>query len=159
MPLLFLCLERCRGLRVIEACRVAFGTFFHGELPAASVPFYPGWGRCFGLYRVIARPRLLRFDSPMPELTAPTRQQKITIGEMRSSGVRGLLIYCSDYHCSHSTAISGDRWPGHIRLSDLEPLFVCQACGRRGADIRPDWDWELSRRRASGLSWLETSFR
>ena len=86
----------------------------------------------------------------MPELTTPTRQQKITLGEMRSSGVRGLLIYCSDYHCSHSTAISGDRWPGHIRLSDLEPLFVCQACGQRGADIRPDWDWELSRRRASG---------
>ena len=25
-----------------------------------------------------------------------TRQQKITFGEMRSSGVRGLLIYCSD---------------------------------------------------------------
>jgi len=86
----------------------------------------------------------------MPDLTPSTRQQKITLGEMRSSGVRGLLIYCSDYHCSHSTAISGDRWPGHIRLSDLEPLFVCQACGRRGADIRPDWDWELSRRRASG---------
>ena len=33
----------------------------------------------------------------MPELTAPTRQQKITLGEMRSSGVRGLLIYCADY--------------------------------------------------------------
>jgi hypothetical protein len=38
--------------------------------------------------------------------------------------------------------ISADRWPDHIRLSDLEPLFVYQACGRRGADIRPDWDWE-----------------
>ncbi len=25
---------------------------------------------------------------------------------------------------------------GHIRLSDLEPLFVCQAWGRRGADVR-----------------------
>jgi hypothetical protein len=26
-----------------------------------------------------------------------TRQQKITFGEMRGSGVRGILIYCSDY--------------------------------------------------------------
>jgi hypothetical protein len=26
--------------------------------------------------------------------------QKITFAEMRFSGVRGLLIYCSDYHCS-----------------------------------------------------------
>jgi bifunctional non-homologous end joining protein LigD len=39
------------------------------------------------------------------------RPQKITFAEMRASGVRGLLIYCSDYHCSHWTAISGDQWP------------------------------------------------
>jgi hypothetical protein len=64
----------------------------------------------------------------MPE---PTRQ-KITLAEMRASGVRGLLIYCSDYHCSHWTAISGDRWPDDVRLSDLEPRFTCQACGRHG---------------------------
>jgi hypothetical protein len=47
------------------------------------------------------------------------RQQKITFGEMRASGVRGLLIYCSDYKCSHSTAISGDRWPDHVRLATV----------------------------------------
>jgi hypothetical protein len=38
---------------------------------------------------------------------------------MRASGVRGLLIYCSDYHCSHWIAISGDRWPDDVRLSAL----------------------------------------
>ena len=32
---------------------------------------------------------------------------KITIGEMRAPGVRGLLIYCADYQCSHSTATDG----------------------------------------------------
>ena len=81
----------------------------------------------------------------MPALTrrrsVERRQQKITLGEMRSSGVRGLLIYCSDYKCSHSTSISGDRWPDHVRLSDIEPRFTCQACGQRGADVRPDFDW------------------
>jgi hypothetical protein len=46
-----------------------------------------------------------------------TRPEKITIAEMGTSGVRGLLIYCSDYHCSHWTAISGDRWPDDMRLS------------------------------------------
>ena len=25
------------------------------------------------------------------------------------------------------------------KLSDIEPRFVCAACGRRGADVRPDW--------------------
>jgi len=48
----------------------------------------------------------------MPE---PNRQTKITLREMRAAGVRGLLIYCSDYHCSHGTAISGDRWPDEVR--------------------------------------------
>jgi hypothetical protein len=27
-------------------------------------------------------------------------------------------------------------------MSDLEPLFICQPCGLRGADVRPDFDWD-----------------
>jgi hypothetical protein len=57
----------------------------------------------------------------VPNLTRP---QKITFAEMRASGVRGLLIYCNDYKCSHSTAISGNRWGDDVRLSDIEPLFT-----------------------------------
>ena len=82
-------------------------------------------------------------------MPALTRQQKITFGEMRASGVRGLLIYCSDFRCSHSTTLSADRWPDDVRLSDLELLFVCQACGERGADVRPNFDWEAEARRAA----------
>jgi hypothetical protein len=70
------------------------------------------------------------------------RQQKITLGEMRAMGVRGLLIYCADYRCSHSTAIVADKWLDHVRLSDLEARFTCHACGRKGADVRPDFNWE-----------------
>ena len=70
-----------------------------------------------------------------------TREQKITFADMRDMGVRGVLIYCSDYKCSHSIAISADRWPDDVRLSEIEPLFVCQACGKRGADVRPDFNW------------------
>jgi len=51
---------------------------------------------------------------------------------MRASGVRGLLIYCSDFRCSHWTAISGDPWPDEVRLPDIEPRFICQACGSLG---------------------------
>ncbi len=82
-------------------------------------------------------------------MAALTRQTKITFGEMRAAGVRGLLIYCSDYRCGHWTAISGDRWPDDARLSDLEPLFTCQVCGQRGADVRPDFSWEVEARRAT----------
>ncbi len=69
------------------------------------------------------------------------REQKITLGAMRASGVRGLLIYCSDYKCAHWT-LSADPWPDEVRLSDIEPLFVCKVCGKRGADVRPDFNWE-----------------
>ena len=78
----------------------------------------------------------------MPELT----REKISLGEMRASGVRGLLIYCSDFQCSHWTTISADQWPDEVRLSDIEPRFTCQACGQRGADVRPNFDWELEAR-------------
>ena len=55
-----------------------------------------------------------------------------------TSGARGIL-YCADNHCSHSLAISADRWPDDMWLSDIEPLFVCKACGKRGAEVRPDF--------------------
>jgi hypothetical protein len=77
-------------------------------------------------------------------------RQKITFAEMRAAGVRGLLIYCSDYRCSHSTTMSADRWPDDVRLSDIEPLFTCQACGKKGADVRPDFSWEEEARRGAG---------
>jgi hypothetical protein len=69
------------------------------------------------------------------------RPQKITFAEMRDMRVRGLLVYCTDYRCSHSIAVSGDGWPDTVRLSDIEPRFVCRACGKRGADVRPDYNW------------------
>jgi hypothetical protein len=74
----------------------------------------------------------------MPALTRP---RKITFREMRDAGVRGILVYCADYHCSHSIAISADQWPDHVRLSDLETRFTCKACGKRGVDVRPDFNW------------------
>jgi hypothetical protein len=74
------------------------------------------------------------------------RPKKITFAELRAQGVRGLLDYCADYHCSHHIAITAIdgwmRWLDEMRLSDLEPHFVCTASGRRGADIRPDFHWD-----------------
>ena len=64
--------------------------------------------------------------------------QKITLGEMRSgNGPRWLIVYCSDFKCSHSAVIDATQWGDDVRLSDLEPKFTCKACGRHGADVRP----------------------
>jgi hypothetical protein len=70
----------------------------------------------------------------------PGRPPKITFGEMRSTGVRGRLICGADFHCSHSIAISADQRPDHVRLSDLEPRFVCKARGKKG--VRRDFHWD-----------------
>jgi hypothetical protein len=43
---------------------------------------------------------------------------------MRDMGVRGSLVFCADYRCSHSIAVSGDRRPDDLRLSDIEPGLV-----------------------------------
>jgi hypothetical protein len=56
------------------------------------------------------------------------RPQKITLADMRGAGVRGLLIYCSDYHCSHWTAINGDRWPRPILRSVRSPASAPVNC-------------------------------
>lgn len=70
------------------------------------------------------------------------RTQKITLREMRSSGVYGLVVFGADYKCAQSVTISAEEWPDDLRLSDLEPQFVCKVCGHRGADIRPDFNWD-----------------
>jgi hypothetical protein len=77
--------------------------------------------------------------------------QKITFAEMRASGVHGVLMYCSDYRCSHHVAVLADQWPDDVRLSDLEPRFVCSACGKRGADVRPDFNWDRKAALARGF--------
>ena len=52
------------------------------------------------------------------------RPTKITFAETRDMGERGRLVYCADYRCSHSIAISADHWTDDLRLSDSgKPLF------------------------------------
>ncbi|MCA6111582.1 hypothetical protein [Bradyrhizobium cenepequi] len=49
-----------------------------------------------------------------------TKSQKITFDEMRESGLRGVLIYCRDYKCSHHVAMPDDRdrWRDDLRISN-----------------------------------------
>jgi hypothetical protein len=69
-----------------------------------------------------------------------TSQQEFTFEELRACGVRDVLICCPDYRCGHLAAINADRWSDDLRLSDIRQLFTCQACGRKGVEVRPDWE-------------------
>ena len=65
---------------------------------------------------------------------APTGGRRTT-----NTGVRDLIVYCADYKYSHNVKLASavvDRWPDDLRLSDLEPRFVCKVCGKRGAFLR-----------------------
>jgi hypothetical protein len=66
--------------------------------------------------------------------------QPTTIGDLRASGLRGLLICCGDDCCEYSISIDADRWSDGTRLSDLEDKFTCPVCGARGANVRADFD-------------------
>jgi hypothetical protein len=82
-------------------------------------------------------------DRPVSPLARP---EKITFAEMREQGVRGVLVDRADCHCSRCVAISGDAGPDNLRLSDVEDRFTCTACGKRGADVRPNFNWTRTQR-------------
>jgi hypothetical protein len=90
-----------------------------------------------GLTQASVASRRVNFGGIMQHGSYPTTAKNYL---RRNAGCRGLLIYCSDYRCSHWIAINADRWADDARLSDLEQRFVCKACGRKGADVRPDFD-------------------
>ena len=54
--------------------------------------------------------------------------------------VRAAMRSLDEIRRSHSIAISGDAWPDDARLSDIEERFTCRVCGKRGADVRPDFN-------------------
>jgi hypothetical protein len=69
--------------------------------------------------------------------------KKINFGALRRSNVRGVQAYCSS--CGHTKQLGPfecAQWTDDVRLSDIEPLLVCEVCGERNADVRPDFDWQ-----------------
>jgi hypothetical protein len=60
-----------------------------------------------------------------------------TIGNMRASGVRSLLVSCRQ--CLHEKIVNADKWPGQMRVPTLGSRIACTSCGAMGADIRPNW--------------------
>jgi hypothetical protein len=78
------------------------------------------------------------------------RQKKITFGEMREAGVDHVLIYCSDYKCSHSTEMHAGQWTDDVTVSDIEDRFGAltgfarDMAERSGRDATlPDGGWVL----------------
>jgi hypothetical protein len=84
---------------------------------------------------------MVRVRSVAPLASKMKRPQKITLGELHACRVRGILIYCADYNCSNWIRVNTDQWSADVRLSDLENQFTCVVCGKKGAEVRPEFDW------------------
>ena len=68
------------------------------------------------------------------------RSVKITFAEMRASGVRGLLVYFSNYLCSHSIAISADDG----QMTCGFPISSHGSCARPAASAAPTkWNVQI----------------
>ncbi|CAL8981520.1 hypothetical protein RHODGE_RHODGE_02855 [Rhodoplanes serenus] len=61
----------------------------------------------------------------------------MTLGNMRSLGVRSLDVHC--HACDRRVIVPAGRWSDEVEIRRLR--FTCLACGARGRpiDVRPDW--------------------
>jgi hypothetical protein len=64
------------------------------------------------------------------------------IGDARAAGLLPRL--------SLQATANADEWPDDLRLSDVEERFTCSVCGKRGADVRPDFNWNKTPVRMMG---------
>jgi hypothetical protein len=62
----------------------------------------------------------------------------MTLGNMRSLGVRTLDAWCTGRGCNHHTVVAVDHFADELPLLSFGPRLRCQACGHLGADARPN---------------------
>jgi hypothetical protein len=94
-----------------------------------------------------------RDDPPTKRRPQPYRGAPVTLGHIRSHGVRHLLIYCSTGRYHHSAVINADCWPDDTVLLELNRRVVCTKCGMIGADVRPNWSERPRPESLTGTQW------
>ena len=61
----------------------------------------------------------------------------LDLANMREMGVRSLLVSCRSCHVAR--VVNMDTHDGALTVPSFGPRMVCQACGAKGADVRPNW--------------------
>ena len=61
----------------------------------------------------------------------------LDLTNMREMGVRSLLVSCRACHVAR--VLNMDAHDGSLTVPSFGPRMVCQACGAKGADVRPNW--------------------
>lgn len=61
----------------------------------------------------------------------------MTLGNMRSLGVRSLAIYCT--RCHHQAVLPVEGFGDHVEVPSFGPKIVCTRCGSIGAEAWQNW--------------------
>ena len=77
----------------------------------------------------------------------------MTLGNMRSLGVRSLAVSC--ILCHHAARLDVDGYADDATLPSFGPRMVCTSCGIIGADARPNWREQTERPSLTGSRRLE----
>lgn len=63
----------------------------------------------------------------------------MTLGNMRSLGVRSIAAICEETLCGHSAPLNVDLLPGNYPVPDIALRLRCSRCGSKAVSTRPDW--------------------
>jgi hypothetical protein len=72
----------------------------------------------------------------------------MTLGNMRSLGVRGLLVTCEK--CRHEARVDVDRFADDVTVPSFARRMVCSKCGSTLIDVRPNWKEQPARPSLTG---------
>ena len=65
--------------------------------------------------------------------------QPMTLGNMRSLGVRSLDAICEETLCGHAAQIDVDNVPYEAVVVDVALRLRCSRCGSKSVSTRPNW--------------------
>jgi hypothetical protein len=97
----------CRAQVAVASLPRDIGLLYAGGAP------YPGW-------------MAPKHPQPRPRSAAGP---PMTLGNMRSLGVRSIAITCE--LCHHAAVLSVEPWPDDVPVPTFEPRMVCTRCGIR----------------------------
>ena len=72
------------------------------------------------------------------------------IADCRRHALTHLLIYCTNYpaYCHHDGTLPIDGLPDELLLDQIQVRCRCTRCGKKGADVRPDWAPVIGRKKS-----------
>jgi len=82
-----------------------------------------------------------RHQAPAPPWSSSTgsRGRHAPDSVVAFSGMRSVLVYCSNPACHHKAEIDASGFPDEVTFGDLQPRMLCTVCNHRGGDVSPSW--------------------